>query len=104
MKGTVLGDAGLYMTARDNVVTAIDDLEAGTEIPHDGVTVELAEAVPFGHKIALVAMEPGDAVVKYGETIGEAVEPIAPGEWVHTHNCESRRGRGDRAVGDGEVA
>lgn len=103
MKGTVLGDAGLHMAAQDNVATAIDDLDAGMGIPCDDRTIELAEAIPFGHKVALVPLEPGDAVVKYGETIGEAVEPIAPGEWVHTHNCESRRGRGDRAV-DREVA
>ncbi|ELY98369.1 UxaA family hydrolase [Natrialba aegyptia] len=103
MKGTVLGDAGLHMAAQDNVVTAIDDLDAGTGIPYDDRTVELVEAIPFGHKVALVPLEPGDAVVKYGETIGEAVEPIAPGEWVHTHNCESRRGRGDRTA-DREVA
>lgn len=104
MKGTVLGDAGLHMAAADNVVTAIEDLDAGTEIPYDGTAVELDKAVPFGHKVALVPLEPGDVVIKYGETIGEAVEPIAPGEWVHTHNCESRRGRGDRDVSDGEVA
>lgn len=103
MKGAVLGDVGLHMAARDNVVTAIDDLDTGTEIPYDDRTVELTEAVPFGHKIALVPLEPEDAVVKYGETIGEAVEPIVPGEWVHTHNCESRRGRPDH-VTDREVA
>jgi len=104
MKGTVLGDAGLQMAESDNVVTAIDDLTAGTTVPYDGEAVELAEDVPFGHKVALVSLEPGDAVVKYGETIGEAVQPVAPGEWVHTHNCESRRGRGDRAADKGEVA
>ncbi|MGQ3413826.1 UxaA family hydrolase [Natrinema sp. LN54] len=104
MKGTVLGEVGLHMADADNVVTAIDDLEAGAELPYNGEMVELAEAVPFGHKVALVPLERGDAVVKYGETVGEAVEPIAPGEWVHTHNCESTRGRGDRAAEDGEVA
>ena len=104
MKGTVLGEVGLHMSAGDNVVTAIDDLEPGTEIPHDSETIEIEEPVPFGHKVALVGLEPGDPVKKYGEVIGEASEPVEPGEWVHTHNCESRRGRGDRAVTDGEVA
>lgn len=95
MKGEVLGDLALHMTAGDTVVTAIDDLEAGTEIPYDGGTVELAEDVPFGHKIALVAGESGDTIVKYGESIGRLTEPVEPGDWVHTHNCESTRGRGD---------
>lgn len=92
------------MAQVDNVVTAIDDLEAGMEITYDDTTVELTEDVPFGHKIALVPMEPGDTVLKYGEPIGEAVDSIDPGEWIHTHNCESARGRGDRGASDGEVA
>ncbi|MDL5363385.1 UxaA family hydrolase [Halalkalicoccus sp. NIPERK01] len=104
MKGEVLGDCGLHMARADNVVTAIADLEAGTEIPSDGATIELVEDVPFGHKVALVPIEAGDTVVKYGEPIGEAVESIAPGEWVHTHNCESARGRGDRVVIEEEAA
>lgn len=104
MKGAVLDGLGLHMARGDNVVTAITDLEAGTEISYDDSVVELAEDVPFGHKVALVPIDPGDTVVKYGEPIGEAVEPIGPGEWVHTHNCESARGRGDRDVSDGEVA
>jgi altronate dehydratase small subunit len=104
MKGEVLGDLALHMTAEDNVVTAIDDLDAGTEIPYDGGTVELLEDVPFGHKIALVARDRGDTVVKYGESIGRLTEPVEAGEWVHTHNCESTRGRGDIAAADEEVA
>jgi altronate dehydratase small subunit len=102
MKGEVLGECGLHMAATDNVVTAIDDLDAGTTIPHDGGRIELPEDVPFGHKVAMDVFEPGDPVVKYGEVIGRATEAIAPGEWVHTHNAESRRGRGD--VAEGEVA
>lgn len=104
MKGEVLGDLGLHMVAEDNVVTAIDDLEAGEEIPYDGDAIELAEDVPFGHKVALVALEPGDTVRKYGEPIGQATEAISPGEWVHTHNMESKRGRGDVDAAGEEVA
>ena len=29
---------------------------------------------------------PGEAVRRYGQIIGFATQPIAPGEWVHTHN------------------
>jgi altronate dehydratase small subunit len=104
MKGKVLGDVGLRMTNDDTVVTAIDDLEAGATIPYDGGTIELVEDVPFGHKISLVSLDPGDDIVKYGETIGKATDAIKPGEWVHTHNCESARGRGDIKQVEGEVA
>lgn len=104
MKGEVLGGLGLHMVEADNVVTVITDLETGMEIPYNGATIELRENVPFGHKVALVPFEPDDTIVKYGEPIGEAVESIEPGEWIHTHNCESTRGRGDRTAGAGEVA
>lgn len=100
MKGEVLGNVGLHMAADDNVITAIDDLEAGETIPYDGGTVELVDDVPFGHKIALMSIESGMSVVKYGEPIGEATESIQAGEWVHTHNVESTRGRGDLTLED----
>lgn len=103
MKGKVLGDRGLHMAETDNVITAIVDLEAGMTIPYEDTTIELREDVPFGHKVALAPIEPGDTVVKYGEPIGEAVASIEPGEWVHTHNCESARGRGDRTPTTEEV-
>ncbi|XVH33422.1 UxaA family hydrolase (plasmid) [Haloferacaceae archaeon DSL9] len=104
MKGEVLGGLGLHMAETDNVVTAIDDLETGATIPTADETIEVGEDVPFGHKIAIVPIERGERIVKYGETIGEASEPIDPGEWVHTHNCESTRGRGDLADATGGSA
>lgn len=33
--------------------------------------------------------------MKYGESIGRANEDIAFGEYVHIHNMEAMRGRGD---------
>lgn len=101
MKGIVLDDAALLMTESDNVATALDDLEAGRSIEDEGDTVALVEAVPFGHKIALAEIAEGETIRKYGEVIGQATQDIAPGEWVHTHNSESTRGRGDRTVEEG---
>jgi altronate dehydratase small subunit len=106
MKGIVLDDIGLLLSAADNVATAINNLEAGQRIsladhPEssriDNRNITLNDDVPFGHKFALVSIADGEPVSKYGETIGKATDDIAPGEWVHTHNCESARGRGDLA-------
>ena len=36
------------------------------------------------------------AVRKYGEIIGLATKDIQQGEYVHVHNIESCRGRGDK--------
>ena len=103
MKGIVLEGRLLLMTRLDTVATAIEDLDAGESIEREeGTTITINEPVNFGHKVALEGIEVGDPIRKYGEVIGRAVEVIDPGDWVHTHNVESTRGRGDRAQGDAE--
>ncbi|MFC6734194.1 UxaA family hydrolase [Haladaptatus sp. DYSN1] len=106
MKGEVVDGAALLMTERDVVVTAIADLPAGHEIALDGRTITLADDVDFGHKFAITSVARGEDIVKYGEVIGRASTDIEPGDWVHTHNCESTRGRGDleATTSGGEVA
>lgn len=104
MKGEVLDDDALLMTADDVVATAIDDLAAGHELALGDRVLSLAEDVAFGHKFALVDIDAGEEIVKYGEVIGRASQSIAAGEWVHVHNCESTRGRGDLEAIEGEEA
>jgi altronate dehydratase small subunit len=77
----------------DNVATALRDVAAG-EV-WEGIAV--LQPIPFGHKIALVPIEAGGLVLKYGEPIGAATALIRPGEHLHVHNLEGLRGRGDRA-------
>jgi len=62
-------------------------------------TVELKEAIAFGHKFAVVPIRKGEDILKYGEVIGAASRDIQPGEHVHVHNLEGKRGRGDIANG-----
>lgn len=102
MKGEILDGDALLMTADDVVATAIDDLEGGHELDLGGRTLVLPEAVEFGHKFALVNIEEGEEIIKYGEVIGRASEPIVAGDWVHVHNCDSTRGRGDLEVTEEE--
>ena len=45
--------------------------------------------------MAARAIAAGEPVLKYGEVIGLASQDIAPGQWVHVHNVESARARGD---------
>lgn len=98
MKGIVLDEAVLRMADDDTVGTALADLDQGRRIDDADPPLAVAADVAFGHKVALVDHDAGDPVRKYGEVIGEVTEAVARGEWVHTHNCESRRGRGDRSV------
>ncbi|MGF1658401.1 MAG: altronate dehydratase family protein [Rubrimonas sp.] len=52
-----------------------------------GLGRPLAGPVPAGHKLARVAHPAGAPVVKFGQIIGHATAPIAPGAHVHSHNC-----------------
>ena len=96
MNGTNIGGVALAMTDADTVVTALDDLDRGTTLElGGGESVCLVEDVPFGHKVATQSIAAGEPIYKYGEVIGTAISDVRAGEWVHTHNCESTRGRGD---------
>ncbi len=68
--------------ADDNVAIVANrgGLPAGARFA-DGLV--LAEAVPEAHKVALVNLAEGDAIVRYGVTIGRANRPIAQGSWMH---------------------
>jgi altronate dehydratase len=85
----------LVITPRDNVATALEALETGQVLDIDGQRITIADTTPRGHKIALRLIRAGEAVLKYGSTIGTATADIQPGAHVHTHNLASGRGRGD---------
>lgn len=51
--------------------------------------------VPYGHKIALKDISKGEAIIKYGQSIGTASRDIRTGDYVHIHNLDAMRGRGD---------
>jgi altronate dehydratase len=92
------GPPALVITARDNVATALETLEPGRVLDINGQRVTVAEATPRGHKIALRPIRAGEAVLKYGSSIGTATADIPAGAHVHTHNVASGRGRGDLHV------
>ena len=60
-------------------------------------TVKVIGDVPYGHKIAVKDINKGEQITKYGEEIGIATHDIRKGEYVHVHNLDSMRGRGDLA-------
>ena len=86
----------VYMTDKDNVVTMIRHLNAGEMLNVDGEEIKANQDIPVYHKIAIKEIKEGETVVKYGESIGTASCDIKVGDWVHTQNLETGRGRGDR--------
>jgi hypothetical protein len=77
----------------DNVATALDDLALGPVAvlgASAGTTVVATEEISLGHKIALRQIAADEPIVKFGVPIGIATTAIAPGAWVHLHNCRSQ--------------
>jgi galactarate dehydratase len=67
---------------KDNVAVVVNQggLPAGSVFP-DGLTAR--EFIPEAHKVALVDIAEGEAVLRYGVSIGRANHLIAQGAWVH---------------------
>ena len=90
----------ILIDQKDNVATALCQLEKGDSVQAgiEDYTVNtiLLQDIPLGHKFALKDIQRGEAVVKYGETIGLATRQIRQGGHVHIHNVESQKGRGDK--------
>jgi altronate hydrolase len=68
----------------DDVVIATRQMMSGARIESENLVV--SGLVPPGHKIATRAIAKGEAVKRYNQIIGVALEAIAPGQHVHVHN------------------
>ena len=73
----------LLMDEKDNVVTCVEEIPAGgTVVYQDGdreCTVKAEETIPYCHKIALQDLAAGEEVLKYGESLGKLIAPVAKG-------------------------
>ena len=96
----------LKVNEKDNVATIFaNGVVSGSQVKiRDQAgrqeTVSAYEAVPYGHKIAVWEIKPGERIIKYGEEIGVATQNIRRGDYVHIHNLDSMRGRGDWEKGE----
>ena len=59
----------------------------------DGQELAVIAKIPRGHKVALRDHAAGEPVIKYGARIGVASAAIVRGEYVHSHNLVTVRGR-----------
>ena len=85
----------MLINPKDNTATALEDIAAGDRVnltsksgQNEGEIIA-RQAVPLGHKVAFTSIDKGDKVLKYGEIIGLAMQPISKGDYVHVHNVES---------------
>lgn len=82
--------APILLHPADDVAVVGVDTPEGTTLSVNGVTVRTTREIPSGHKVALSAIPEGAPVRKYGEIIGYAIAPIAPGDHVHVDNLVYR--------------
>ncbi|OYU88453.1 MAG: galactonate dehydratase [Bradyrhizobiaceae bacterium PARB1] len=68
----------------DAVLIARTMLLPGVEVAKGVVT---SERIPAGHKVAIRPIAVNEPIYRYGQIIGFATQPIAPGQHVHTQNC-----------------
>lgn len=94
----------VMMKPTDQVAIALTNIPRGAVVQVScrdlSLTVELKDAIEFGHKFAVVPIRNGEDIFKYGEVIGIANQDIHVGQHVHVHNLEGKRGRGDQIVHD----
>ena len=83
----------LRLHAIDNVAVVLEEVQAGEGLVilggDDRAPIPARQAIPFAHKIALITVDEGAAIVKYGVPIGFATRRIESGEWVHCDNVGS---------------
>lgn len=79
----------LRLDAGDDVAVALRALAPGERMNLEGVAVEIAEAIPHGHKVALRDLGRGEEVRKYGRPIGRLTAAVAAGAHIHSHNLET---------------
>ena len=79
-------NSAIQLHPSDNVAIARVALAAGAELEIGGLRLQTRDAIPAGHKLALREIQPGQTVLRYGQSIGPARAAIHPGQHVHTHN------------------
>ena len=92
-----MAEAIIRLNGADNVVIALADLGKGAQPP--GLDGPLTGPVPRGHKIALRAISAGEAVIRYGQIIGQATVDIPAFSHIHSHNLGMGPHSDDYAIG-----
>ena len=88
---TILKRKALIINIKDNVASALIDLEEGerveiSRLPGDNLIITLVDGLHLGHKFALEAIKLVYDVLKNGMSIGTRSKDIKKGEHVHIHN------------------
>jgi altronate hydrolase len=81
-----MAQQALLVHPYDDMVVALRDLPAGSQVAFSGETVQLAEAIPAKHKFARRRLGQGELVRMYGQTVGRLVCDVEAGGLLTTRN------------------
>ncbi|MCL1965393.1 MAG: altronate dehydratase family protein [Firmicutes bacterium] len=82
----------IHIDPADNVAVALRPLSQGQTTAGLSPEITASEDIPQGHKIAVRYIRQGEAVLKYGNSIGFATRDIPQGSHVHTQNVRTGLG------------
>lgn len=78
-------------------VVVVETVQPNTEMTgwvmetDETIKITALDAIPIGHKVALLNIANGETIMKYGHSIGKAVAKIDKGHHVHVHNLKTTR-------------
>lgn len=82
---------GMLIDPKDNVGIITESVVSGDHIEIDGKIITVLDNIKLPHKIAMVDLNPGDHIIKYGTVMGYATCEIRAGQHVHVHNVDSEK-------------
>lgn len=80
----------LKIHPQDNVLVALADLKAGTEIKYNGASFNLKQDIPAKHKFVYKNFATDEEIFMYGVLVGKAMSPIEIGSALGTHNVKHK--------------
>src|SRR6185503_17936006 len=84
--------AFLHIHPKDNVLVALQDLKAGTDVYLEGDHFTLTADVAAKHKFSVVELQPEDKVIMYGVLVGKATQHIPKGGPISTQTIKHASG------------
>ena len=72
----------IRLNPRDNVAIVVNAMAKGTELMPGVVTLS---DIPQGHKVALHDIPKDGDIIRYGVTLGYALDAIPKGSWINEH-------------------
>lgn len=83
----------ILLDEKDNVVTCVKEVQQGETVTYRSTiglkTLKTVEMIPYCHKVALIDIDEGNEIIKYGEMIGRTNCRIPKGCLVNENNVFS---------------